>query len=199
MIFNQLDKHAAELIQRDNCFVYACQMAGLNDALLNELRYSIHKRSLSHQDLTRLAKQHNLKLHIKEPNRSYYINPSGTVEVRLVLIHNHYMIDEKVNCSPYYILHKKEIMTDSITRYWSREDKMKIVGKVNGHYQKNSTNQFSLRKVIDALFQVKAFEPITMNDYRVYASLVCFENIDPITSLDYSPQFCTRKKEPFNY
>ena len=199
MIFNKLDKHAAELIQRDNCFVYACQMAGLNDALLNELRYSIHKRSLSHQDLTRLAKQHNLKLHIKELDRSYYINPSGTIEVRLVLIHNHYMIDEKVNCSPYYILHKKEIMTDSITRYWSREDKMKIVGKVNGHYQKNSTNQFSLRKVIDALFQVKAFEPITMNDYRVYASLVCFENIDPITSLDYSPQFCCRRKEPFNY
>ena len=199
MIFNKLDKHAAQLIQRDNCFVYACQMAGLNDALLNDLRYSIHKRSLSHQDLTRLAKQHNLKLHIKELDRSYYINPSGTIEIKLVLIHNHYMIDEKVNCSPYYILNKKEIMTDSIARYWSKGDKMRIVGKFNGHYLKKSTNQFSLRKVIDALFQVNAFEPITMNDYRAYASLVCFENIDPITSLDYNPQFCCRKKEPFNY
>ena len=115
MIFNKLDKHAAELIQRDNCFVFACQMAGMSGALLNDLRYSIHKRSLSHQDLTQLAKQHNLKLHIKEPNRSYFINPSGTNEIRLVLIHNHYMLDEKINCSPYYILHKKEIMTDSIT------------------------------------------------------------------------------------
>ena len=98
MIFNKLDKHAAELIQRDNCFVYACQMAGLNDDLINDMRYSIHKRSMTRQDLSNIAVNHDLKIHIKEPERSYYINPSGTIEVRLVLMFNHYMIDEKVNC-----------------------------------------------------------------------------------------------------
>ena len=194
MIFSKLDKHAAQLIQRDNCFVYACAMSGLSESLLNDLRYSIHKRSLTHQDIHELAKQHNLKLHIKEPKRSYFINPSGEIEVRLVLIHNHYMIDEKVNVSPYYILHKKEIMNDRITRYWKKEDKMRVIGCINGHYVKNSKTKFSLRKVIDALFQVEAFEPITMNDYMSYASLVCFENIDPIKSLDYNDKYCCRLK-----
>jgi len=30
MIFNKLDKHAAQLIQRDNCFVDSCAMSGLS-------------------------------------------------------------------------------------------------------------------------------------------------------------------------
>ena len=196
MIFHRLDKHAASLIQRDTCFVYACQMVGLNNDLINDMRYSIQKRSLTHQDIRKLATNEklDLRIHIKEPDKSYYINPNGKNEVRLVLMNNHYMIDEKVNVSPYYILHRKEIMNDRITRYWKREDKMKIVKKVNGYYVKDSIGKFSLRKVINALFQVNAFEPITMNDYMSYASLVCFENISPINSLEYDSQFCCRLK-----
>ena len=189
-------RRVVELINRDNCFVYACAMAGLSDALLNDLRYSIQKRSLTHQDVHELAKEYDLKIHIKELERSYFINPSGSIEVRLVLLHNHYMIDEKVNVSAYYILHKKEIMNDRVVRYWKQEDKMRIIGESNGYYIKSSSNQFSLRKAIDALFQVNAFEPITMNDYRAYASLVCFENIDSIKSLDYDERFCCRLKKP---
>ena len=33
-----------------------------------------------------------------------------------------------------------------------------------------------------------------MNDYRVYASLVCFENIEPIQSLEYDVKYCCRLK-----
>ena len=199
MIFHQLDKKAALLIQRDNCFVYACSVGGLDNALINDLRYSIHKRSLAHKDIHDIAIQHNLKIHIKEPNKSYYINPKGTIEIRLVLLHNHYMIDEKVNCSPYYILHKKEIMIDKVTRYWKKEDKMRIIGiDSKGYYVKSLSSKFSLRKVIDALFQVEAFEPITMNEYGAYASLVCFENIDPIKSLDFDEKFCCRLKQDFS-
>ena len=104
------------------------------------------------------------------------------------------MIDEKVYVSPYYILHRDEILKDNNVKYWKRADKFRIIGKTGGHYVKSSKTGFSLRKVINALFQVKAFEPITMNDYRVYASLVCFENIDPIKTLDYDPTICCRLK-----
>ena len=92
----------------------------------------------------------------------------------------------------------EEICNDRIARYWKKEDKMRIIGKSNGYYQKSSSLTFSLRKVIDALFQVNAFEPITMNDYRAYASLVCFENIDPIKTLDYDARFCLRIKTQVN-
>lgn len=193
MIFHKLDKQVAQLINRDNCFVFACQQSGLDEQLLNELRQSFHKRSMANKEIKQAADICNLKLHIKELDRSYVINSSGIHEVRLVLIHNHYMVDDKVNVSPYYILHKQEILNDRVARFWKKEDKMRITGKVNGHYMKSSS-MFSLRKVIQALFQVNAFEPITMNDYRAFTSLVCFENIDPIKSLDYDERFCVRLK-----
>ena len=190
MIFHKLDSHAAQLINRDNCFVYACQMAGISEDVINELRYSFHKRSMTHKEIKQAAIDCHLKLHIKEPERSYVINPSGTHTVKMVLMFNHYMIDEKVSVSPYYILHRDEIQRDKCARYWKRTDKMRIIGKTDGHYVKSPNDKFSLRKVIKALFQVGAFEPITMNDYRVYASLVCFEHIDPIKTLDYDPAYC---------
>jgi len=71
---------------------------------------------------------------------------------------------------------------------------MRIVEKVNGYYKKASIARFSLRKVIKALFQVGAFEPITMNEYMAYCSLVCFENIDPIKNLEYDAKYCCRLK-----
>ena len=202
MIFSKLDKQAVQLIQRDNCFVYACRMAALDEAIINELCYSIKKRSIGIADLTKknkneqsLVEKLNLKIHIKEPERSYTINKKGTNELRLVLLHNHYMVDEPVNCSPYYIKHRKEINYDRVARYWKKEDKMRIIKKVNGYYQKSPTSEFQLTDVIKALFEVNAFEPITMNDFRAYTSLVCFENIDPIKSLDYDSRFCCRLKQ----
>ena len=193
MIFNQLNDDAANIIQRDNCFIYACKMAGLSEETLNDMRYSIQKRSMSHKDIERVAHEHDLKLHIKSPTHSYYINAKGTHEVRIVLMHNHYMIDEKVDVSPYYILHKKEITCHPIARHWSKENQMQIDGKSKGSFTK-CKSKFSLRKVIDALFKVNAFKPISMNDYRVYASLVCFENVEPIKSLEYDARYCCRLK-----
>ena len=197
MIFHKLDKQAIQLINRDNCFVYACQQAGLNEDIINELRYSFHKRSMSNKEIKQAAEDCDLKLTIKELDRSYVINPSGNNSVKLVLMNNHYMINDKVNVSPYYILHKQEIIKDPKARFWKQSDKMRIIGKSNGIYQKSS-KQFSLRKVIKALFQINAFEPITMNDYRVFASLVCFENIDPIKSLEFDPEYCCRLKSQPN-
>ena len=196
MIFKKLDKETVELINRSNCFIYVCKVAGLSEAILNDMMYSIHKRSISHQDVSEIAKQYDLKIHVKELNKSYWINQTGAIELRLVLIHNHYMIDERVNVSPYYIRHRLEIMKDPKTKYWKREDKMRIIGKEGNRYIKSTSNTFSLRKVIQALFAVNAFEPITMNDYRAFTSLICFENIDPITSLDYNAKYCCRLKAP---
>ena len=197
MIFHKLDKETVGLINRENCFVYACRMAGLDEDLINEMRYSIHKRSVCLADVSKVAKTCDLRIHIKQPKRSYTINPKGTHELRLVLMNNHYMVDERVNVSPYYIKHKSEILADPIVRYWKREDKMRIEKKVGNYYVKSSKTTFSLRKVIQALFEVNAFEPITMNDSRAFTSLICFENIDPIKSLEYNDDLCCRLKVPF--
>ena len=194
MIFSKLDKQTVELINKENCFIYACRMSGLDNSLINEMLYSIHKRSISGADISNIAKLCDLKIHIKELSRSYVINSSGKHEIKMVLMHNHYMVDERVNVSPYYIKHKNEILANPKTKFWKREDKMRIIAKEGDRYIKSTSSTFSLRKVIQALFEVDAFVPITMNDYRSFTSLICFENIDPIQSLDYDSNLCCKLK-----
>ena len=62
MIFNKLGKEEAHLIERDNCFIYACAMAGLEEKVLSDLRFSIHKRSITTADITRAAKECDLRV-----------------------------------------------------------------------------------------------------------------------------------------
>ena len=152
---------------------------------------------MSHKEIKQAAEDCDLKLYIKELDRSYIVNPSGNNSVKLVLMYNHYMINDKVNVSPYYIKHRQEIMIDAKTRFSKREEKMRIIAKEGNRFIKSTNDSFSLRKVIQALFEVNAFEPITMNEYRAFTSLICFENIDSITSLEYDPRLCCRLKQPF--
>ena len=66
---------------------------------------------------------------------------------------------------------------------------MLIYRKHNGYYEKGK--DFSLRKVILALFEVGAFTPISLGDYMSFNSLICFEKIDPIKNLEYNERFKT--------
>ena len=70
---------------------------------------------------------------------------------------------------------------------------MRIYKKCNGYYKKGV--DFSLRKVLLALFEVNAFTPIRVGDYMTFNSLICFEKIDPIKNLEYNSKFCCRLKE----
>ena len=102
------------------------------------------------------------------------------------------MVNERVKVSPYYIKHRDEINSDKVAKYWKLEDRMLICKKSNGYYRKG--HDFSLRKVLLALFDVGAFKPITTGDYMTFNSLICFEKIDPIKNLDYDAKYCCRLK-----
>ena len=195
MIFHKLNKEEVHIIERDNCFIYACAMAGLDSKILDDLRYNIQKRSIATSDITRAAKECDLKIKVKlENGQSYYVG-NGSHEIKLLLMNHHYMVNERVKVSPYYIKHRDEINSDRNTKYWKLEERMKIEGKYNGHYLKGK--DFSLRKVILALFEVNAFTPISTGDYMTFNSLICFEKIDPIKNLEYDERFCTRLKQPW--
>ena len=124
---------------------------------------------------------------------SYYIG-NGSHNVSLLLYYNHYMINERVKVSPYYIKHRDEINRDRNVRFWKLQDRILINRRNKCYYEKGK--DFSLRKVFLALFEVNAFKPISAGDYMAFNSLICFENIDPIKELDYDPKMCLRLKEP---
>ena len=193
-IFSRLDKRTAEIINQDNCFIYACLMSGLPMDIINELRYNVKTRTMSTKEVKIAAENCDLCVMIKdETGRTRTINPKGKYPVSLLLMKGHYMINERVKVSPYYILHKDEIMNDRIAKYWPINEKMKIKCKANGYYKKG--DDFSLRKVINTLFDIGAFSPITLGDFMTYTTTVCFEEIDHIKDLSYNQKFCCRLKE----
>ena len=195
MIFHKLNKEEVHIIERDNCFIYACAMSGLDMKILDDLRYNIQKRSIATTDITKAAKECDLRIRVKlENGKSYYVG-NGSHNINLLLMKNHYMVNERVKVSPYYVKHRDEINSDRIAKFWKLEDRMRIIGKHNGYYEKGST--FSLRKVLLALFEVNAFTPISTGDYMTFNSLICFEKINPIKNLEYSPKFCCRLKQPW--
>ena len=196
MIFNKLGKEEVNIIERDNCFIYACAMAGLDCHILDDLRYNIHKRSIATSDITKAANECDLKIRVKLANGEHYFIGNGTHEISLLLMNNHYMVNERVKVSPYYIKHREEINNDRNSRFWKIEDRMRIYRKNSkGYYDKGTT--FSLRKVLLALFDVGAFVPISAGEYMTFNSLICFEKIDPIKDLSYDSKFCCRLKESF--
>lgn len=192
MIFHKLGKEEVHLIERDNCFIYACAMSGLNPRILDDLRYSIQKRSIAMADITRAANECDLKIKIKLIDGKNKIIGNGSHELSLLLMENHYMINERVNVSPYYIKHRDEINNDNTLKYWKLKDRMLIYRKHNGRYEKGK--DYSLRKVLLALFEVGAFKPISAGEYMTFNSLICFEKIDPIKNLEYDAKYCTRLK-----
>ncbi len=119
MIFHKLDKSTAQIIERDNCFIYACRMSGVSDDIIDDMRYSVKTHELSFATINELAHMYDLRIKLRESSRTRIINGAGTIQINLLLMHNHYMINEKVDISPYYIVHRAEIMKDLKAKYYS--------------------------------------------------------------------------------
>ena len=190
MIFNNLGKEQAQLINKQNCFVYACIQSGLSESIIDDLIHSVKKRSIAMADIPKIANSCGLKFRIKFEDGSHKVIGSGTNTVKLLLMKNHYMLDERVKVSPYYIKHRDEIIKSCPYM----KDKQTICKKCGGKYKKGY--DFSLRKVLLALFEVNAFTPISTGDYMTFNSLACFEKLAPLKNLEYDPKFCCRLKAP---
>ena len=87
-----------------------------------------------------------------------------------------------------------EINRDPICSKWSVADRM-LITKRNGKYFKKESKLHSLKEVLEAMLETDAFEPITSKMFMVFNSLICYENIDPIKSLEYNVDLCTCRKQ----
>jgi len=139
MIFNSINERTAKLIDRDNCLIYACKMAGMNEDLLDYMRGIIAIRSFTVERLHKIASETNIRFIVSYENgRTLTIESKSEdekKELRLLLYKEHYMINEKVPVSQYFIRHRDEIMKSKQTRFWSIEEKMNIKGrKEDGTY-----------------------------------------------------------------
>ncbi len=192
MIFHRLDKRTVQIVNRDNCFIYACRMGGVSDDVIDEMRCCIRKRSFGIRDIKEIASKCNLRFIIKKHDgRNITINNEGETTLKLLLYEDHYMINEKVPIAPFYLKHIAAINRDC--RYWKLSDRM-LINRYDGKYWRKCDRLYSLRKILKAIFEIDGFKTITSGDFMTFNSTVCFENIDPIKRLEYNVKFCCRLK-----
>ena len=196
---------------RDNCFIYACIQAGVNDDIINYMREIVRVRSFPHSKLSDIAEATKLTFHIKivylnneksadDMNCSVKVYRPSTGEsiqtINLLLIDGHYMLDESIPVSTYYIQHFEKInglpivnlsYLQKINRFDNKDQKFKI----------NNSVSTSVENVIKACFKYHRFTPIKIGSIASYSSLLYKEDINDYTSLEYNPDFCTRVKAPY--
>ena len=121
------------------------------------------------------------------------------VIIPLLLYEKHYMLNERIKVSPYYIKHFEEINTDKNASKWPLERRQLIdhVRTKNGkQYYATSLPDYPLKLVLRTIFECNGFEPIKMGDYLTYATTLYRYKLDPIDDLEYNPKFCCRLKGP---
>ena len=201
MIFNTLDERTVKLMEEDNCLIYACKQFGLSTDIIDHMKDIIKVKHFSLSKLKEISEDTGITFIVEEKDGRKHIqgNQKGTV-VPLLLYENHYMLNERVKISPYYIKHLQEISIDKKASQWPLE-KRQIIDRVrvkNGkEYYSYDQPDYPLKLVLKTIFEVGGFEPLKMGDYMTYASTLYKYKLDPIDDLEYNPKFCCRLKAPY--
>ena len=198
MIFNTLDKRTTKLMEEDNCLIYACKQFGLSKDIIDHMKDVIKVKHFSLSKLKEIAQDTGITFLVEEKDGRKHKQGDGKgVIVPLLLYENHYMINERVKISPYYIKHIDEINADKNASKWEL-DKKQIIDRVrikNGKkYYSFDQPDYPLKLVIKTIFECNGFESIKMGEYLTYASSLYRYKLDPIDDLEYNPKFCCRLK-----
>ena len=200
MIFNELNKRTAKLMEEDNCLIYACKQFGLPQDIIDHMKDIIKVKHFSLAKLKEIAKETGVTFLVEEKDGRKHMqgDGKGTI-VPLLLYQNHYMINERIKISPYYVKHIHEINADKNASKWTLEKKQIIdrTRVINGKtYYAFDQQDYPLKLVLKTIFDVGGFEPLKMGDYMTYASSLYKYKLDPIEDLEYNPKFCCRLKVP---
>jgi hypothetical protein len=145
-----------------------------------------------------------LKITIKDGKRNENKIFGTGFPINILLYEDHYMINEDLSISPFYIKNYHEIENADTCRFWTKNNKRKIIGRnyvnVKTYYTiHNDGMTWNIKTIINAIFEIDGFKPITTGD-RIASKLIMSENekkkcLFPIMNLEYNPKYCTRLKE----
>ena len=200
MIFNELNERTIRLMEEDNCLIYACKQFGVDQDIIDHMKDIIKTKSFTMSKLKEIAQDTGVGFYLEEVNgRHHKIGPQDNIVVPLLLMNEHYMLNEKVRISPYFIKHYYEIIADPVSKKKKPESLVNVTRKreINGKmYYVGENKEYPLKLILRTLFECECFAPIKMGDYLTYASTLYKYKLDPIDSLDYNPRFCCRLKAP---
>ncbi|MGI6155835.1 MAG: DNA polymerase [Enterococcus lemanii] len=209
-IFNTVDTRTAKLMTEDNCLIYACIQAGVDANIIDRMRDIVRVRSFPQSKLSELANDLGITFivtitYLNEDNtkdankrRKVEYKPKDTVSsmtINLILIDGHYMLNERIPITTYYIQHYEEIINALPDA--DNERLQKINRFSEGKYKINNQLTTSIENILKACFKYNRFKPITIGSIATYASLLYKEKLERLPTLEYDQKFCTRLKEQY--
>ena len=205
-IFNRLTKREIEIMDYENCVVWALKMFGIEEEILEAVRRCIGTKHFPQSKFQDLANEFNLAFKIRyyeeTKTRVFNYTPAegeATRTIPLILFDDHYMLDESLPITDYYIRHKNLIDNHRIARNWTEEERQRVCKyrKDKDTFEKKREVHTSIMVILKILFEMNYMRPIHLGDFLIYKSTLYKEKLAPFTNLEYSVKYCTKLKEPF--
>ena len=207
-IYNVINEETVEKMTKDNCLIYACIQAGIDESTINHMREIIRIRSFPVAKLNKIANECNIAFKVNEvkyddngkviDSHTLRYGDQELTPINLLLVDGHYMVNDKDVCiQSYFIKHYEELKIEFGTKRTVKQ-LMKISGKrSNGKYRLRYKGN-SLTDILGKLFAFKRFKPITLGQIPLYASTIYKEKgLCDYNTLDYDEKWCCKLKAPY--
>ena len=203
MIFNELNQRTVKIMEEDNCLIYACKQYGLPQDIIDHMKEVIKCKYFRMTKLKQIAEETGVSFYVEEKgSRHHQYGPADNkYNVPLLLFENHYMLNERVKISPYYVRHIYEINADKNALKRPIENRQLIDRQKEMRGKKYYTvdqEDYPLRLILRTIFEVEGFTPIKMGDYLTYSSTLYKYKLNPLDTLEYNEKFCCRLKAPYD-
>ncbi|KAI5498108.1 organellar and viral DNA polymerase type B, partial [Trichomonas vaginalis G3] len=202
-IFNELNKRTAALMTEDNCFVYACIQAGVDEETIDHMREVIRVRDFPQSKVQEISDATGIAFNVTIG----YFNDSRHNEIKryipkecetvrtidLLLVEDHYMLNERLPMTTYFI--RNYIETLKACGGMNIEKQMKIYTKREDKYVVRYDRTTPLWDVMKTLWECKYFEPISYGELFTYTTDLYKQNLAPFKDLTYAPKYCVQLKK----
>ena len=204
-IFNQLTKREIQILDNHNCVLWALKEFGIDEETLTAIRQMIGNRHFPQSKFSEIAELFDIGFTIRyyEPNSSktrvMKYGKDKAVNVPLILFDDHYMLDESLPMTTFFIKNWKTIQSHRIASKWSLEEQCKIhrYRENKDTYERTKHYHTSIMTILKVLFEEGYFKEIHLGDFMTYNSTLYKQKLAPIINLEYSEKYCTRLKQPF--
>ena len=193
-IFNTFDLNN----YRYPCFIWALEQSKmLSDSEVEFIKQIVNTRYFPMDNLRKICKKLNIVIEVRtlDTKNKTHITVFGQKDkcmrtIKLLLREQHYMLDEDVPLSQYYIKNYK-FVDENINPNSKVIDKKTLVSRLypDGNVKDTAKKGMNINKVIDLFFECKYFTALTAN--QLYQTLFVKKNINYV-DLTY-PDCCAQE------
>ena len=221
-IFKELNEKTAKLMD-DHCLIYALKQAHVDNERICRAKEIINPCNFKIKDLEELGSIFNIQFNVKFYNHdndykqisnfNTYSYPENKLKnpvkiINLIVIDDHYMIDEKVKFNKRYFENKEAIKSfindlrltnpNKANKYFeNRYLFKKFKGKYIEFFNEDNLPEFSIFEVLQTLKNAGKFREISVSDYWSLYGSIRKNNLAKIEEIREPNEFETNLYKPF--